>query len=509
MLRAAEALIARLEAKGARWPSAFELEHHLTVARYAAHRWGDREALKRYHPDWKSSRTYKYDPLPELISGAFANLLFGEDVVVTAAATGDQVNVDRIEEASDLGAELWRAQDTSSSEGEIWGRIVSRPDLLDAPQIAFSSRRDVVPLYVGAKLVAVAFVTDYVEQASANDSRPLIRRLFEIHAEGEIVNVLYEGTPDTLGPKVDLSRVDELEDVDEETTTGLPMLAARVRNRVGPSVTLGRSDFEPIEDFLFDLNESVAIAAENARLTAKKRAIVSGALTSSGAPEPSAGVDLGDGSIQPVEPTVDLGADVLVSNGLDGELGRDGGGPFKVLEYQFDAEALIAHKRDLITSAVTRIGPTPQFVGISLGSDGQAESGTALRVRLFPTSGAGRGRLRPWKVGLPWLMMLAQLVDASPEPIGFGRSYTSAGEAPGVKIDANIPEDESELVQRHATAVGAEIESRRTAIKSLRPDWTDQQIDDEIKAIDEDAQSSASRLGLGSFGNGPAGPPAI
>jgi hypothetical protein len=54
------------------------------VAKFAALRESDRDYLKKLK-NWPADRDYIVDPLPERIAEAFADFLFGEDPVFTAA----------------------------------------------------------------------------------------------------------------------------------------------------------------------------------------------------------------------------------------------------------------------------------------------------------------------------------------------------------------------------------------------------------------------------------------
>jgi hypothetical protein len=105
------------------------------------------------------------------------------------------------------------------------------------------------------------------------------------------------------------------------------------------------------------------------------------------------------------------------------------------------------------------------------------------------------------------VLMLAQQVDNLPkEKGGFGRSWNKAGEPPIVERSDPLPADETEETNRHAVAVSSEFESRETAIKTLHPDWTDKQVQDELDKIFSELATFQSIGGGGGPGGQPPGP---
>jgi hypothetical protein len=491
------------------------------VAKFAALRESDRDYLKKLK-NWPADRDYIVDPLPERIAEAFADFLFGEDPVFTAAdndaanpeapeeeesggaeptedrpkaevgeddaSVDDQDRLDDLIDANSLPSELHQAAAMFTAEGEVWWRIYRDDDQSDFPIIEWHSRSHVRPLFRGRKLVAAAFVSD-IHQEKVEDQL-ITYKYVEIQTEGYVRNLLYKGTTQgQLGSAVPLSQRPETKDLEEEWDHQLGMLAGRVADKMGRDRRYAISTFVGIEDLLFSLNEATTIGHENARLTLKRRlAIPREALNASG--------------------KFDAGEDVLVMDDpLDEELGANKQtGKFAVLEYSFDAPALISYKNDLSSIILTRVGLARQLTDPNT-NEGTAASGTALRVRLIPTTMAAKGKARPFDDELPRVLMLAQQVDNLPkEKGGFGRSWNKAGEPPIVERSDPLPADETEETNRHAVAVSSEFESRETAIKTLHPDWTDKQVQDELDKIFSELATFQSIGGGGGPGGQPPGP---
>ncbi len=280
------------------------------------------------------------------------------------------------------------------------------------------------------------------------------------------------------------------------------MLMGRVTNgrRVNRKLNLGVSDFERITDQLLDLNEATTIAGENVRLTAKKRVVVpEAAIEQRRAAFAGPLEDRGDGLLVPTTggATFDAGEDVYVTSQIYAELGKGADGPFKVLEYSFDALPLLAHKADVVQTALTRVALTPQYVGIADDSPGVL-SGTAYRLKLIPTTKGGKGKGHPWDDTLPHALMVLQMLDALPEQDGgFGRSWANAVTPPAVERSPGLPRDDIEDAQIEVSLVGAGLRSKRTSVQAQHPDWDDAQIDAELVLIAGDAPTSAAGAGFG------------
>lgn len=497
-----------------RWPPRRELRLHEQIATHRAFLESDRAAL-RIMAGWPRDRDYKVDPLAELMADAWADHLYGEELTIEPANERDANALAALLEGNgDITADLHEAERSIVGEGEQWWRIYRDEEVADYPLLEWHSRDVVVPLFVGGgagRLIAAAVVTE-LEQHPRR--RRAVYRHFEVHADGLVEHVLFRGTKTRIGETVPLGEHPELADLDDalsgtfpeprQWAHGLPMLMGRIINgrRVDRRFRAGVSDYHRVQDFLLDLNEAATIGAENMRLTAKRRVVVS----EDALRQPARGPDLidrGDGVLDFADSKVragfDAGEDVLVVSRLDAELGQSPDSTFKVLEYSFDAEALITYKRDAVETAVTRVGLTPVYLGLRTGEgDGQAVSGTHLRLRLIPTTKAGQGKRRPHERALPHVLALMARLDAlSGADGGFGRAWADPTTEPAVEFATSLPRDDVEDAQVEATLVGAGLRSRRTSIESQHPDWTPELVDEELDRIADERPATSAAAGLG------------
>jgi hypothetical protein len=242
------------------------------------------------------------------------------------------------------------------------------------------------------------------------------------------------------------------------------MLAGRLINHVPRTRKIGKSDYDGVEDLLFDLDEAHSVDAENFKLAGKKRAVMPRRYQNqAGEAETSEEI-------------------FWVEEGVDSEMEGEQG-PFKILEYSYDADSSIKRKEDLERTIITRVGLVRQFIDTST-SDGWAQSGTALRVRLIPTALAAHGKAREWDEMLPKALCLMQQVDALDEGHGgFGRMWQDPAGIPAITRASVLPEDPQDKAARHQTLIANELESIETAVEDLHPDWSPERRVLEIRRI--------------------------
>lgn len=466
MAENAEKLRKELEATD-EWPLKREQKIHNAIGLWRAFREGDRERLAR-EVDWERDRRYLLDPLAERIPETWADLLFGDDPEIEPTAEEDAERLEDIVEENDLPSSLQEAEETCASEGEVWWRVRKDATLLTVPAIEWHSRLDVIPLYVARKLVAAAVVAE-VGREVQDHGEDIVWRYIAIHEEGRMINLLFRGENCRLGERKELSEHPAVADLQDEWSHGLAsMLCGRVVNKRAPR-NGSRSVYHGISDYLLALNENLAIGQENARLTGKKRAIVT--------------PDMLD-----AEGQFPAGADVLIRQRTDIDPEKPTEGLVQI-EWQFDATALKLWVDHLEEQAITRSRIAPQLIGKATEN---ALTGPALRARLLDTVLAAVGKGRFWDDELPQALVAAQMVDDLPEAAGgFGREWAKPAERPSVERGDPLPVDADAEVQRITAEINAEILSTRTGIEERHPDWDEKRVDEEVERIMRDRPAPA------------------
>lgn len=412
-------------------------------------------------------REYVHDPLARKIGTAFADFMWSGEPRFEASHPEDQAWLNLFVDQNDLAAKLHRATATLIvPEGEAWPKLHVDRTVAISPVVTFSSRLAVTPLWNGTHSMAAAFMSEWVEkEAIGNIVDGVVWRHFEVHAQGVVRNVLFKGSRGEIGKQRDLAERPETRGLQEVWAHGLPMLAQRWVNALDDDdPELGVSEYDSIVDFIRTLNESRVIAAENARLTAKKRLFVSDDLVAD------------DGSF-------DAGADVVATGSAGYEVGSTASRPpVQAVEYSYDSEPLIGHTDHTQDAILTSVGLVPQVVGRHV--DGHAETGVALKVRLIPTVAAAEAKAREPDSKLPLLLQLAGMIDGLPvDRSGFNRLYLGSSKPPTVTRGSLLPRDETEVVTDNATAVTAGIRSLLVAVKEQWPEWSEDEWNKEVERI--------------------------
>lgn len=400
---------------------------------------------------------YMVTPVPRMISRASANMLFGEPPEIGDENDKDTENLDRIGEDNGLDSELVRGALIASSEGEVWGRILVRPDLLDVPIIEFTSRACVIPEFQGRFLTGATFVSQW--QEGTND----FFRLLERHTAGLVEHTLYRGTSTSIGQQVPLESYGHTQGMPDRTLTGIARpLVAFIPNSIDASPSRGFSDYRGLEARFLALNESSTIGQKNVVLTGQQRALVDGAYTSS--------------SGKPLK-----NDNILIRRADDATAGESSK-PLEMLSYSFEAQQLTAWVDHLVDTAVTFAGIAPEAVGRR--TDGTAISGTALKFRMMHSLIESSGKGRHFDKGAKQLLQWAKVIDSRRVTEGgFGRKYADTESVPSFERSDALPRDEQEIAQRLVLLTNAEAISPEEKVRLLHPDWTDDEVSKELELI--------------------------
>jgi len=417
---------------------AFLTSHDTRIRQEASVRWQDR---------------YMVSPVPRMISRASANMLFGEVPEFAAASEADQANLDRIVTDQALEQELHRAAVVCSAEREIWGRIVVMPGLVDVPVIEFVSLDRVIPHFSGRFVQGATFVTTWETGASER------MRLLETYLPGVVQNELYRGTRNQLGTQVKLASFEETAALPDQTLTGVDWpLVAFIPNTVDCDPTRGYSDYQGLRDRFLAMNEAGTIGQANMLLTGRKRALVDGEYLQGG--------------------RLPVGDDLFIRNSRHQGDGMDAK-PLQLIDYTFEADQTVKWIEHMLDTTLTFAGLSPQSVGRAI--DGGAVSGTALKLKMAHSLMEAAGKGRHFDRGVRRLLRAAQIIDGRPTTEGgFGRSYAMRDAEPAITRGDGLPRDDMEAAQQVALMVGADAISLEERVAFLHPDWTQDQIDEEL-----------------------------
>ena len=447
------------------WPPPAVSRRWEEIELFAALRDSDDERLRQEASvSWNAP--YVLNPLARLISRASANLLFGEPPTFTPGAEADAEPLEALVTANDLDSELIRAAMISSSEGEVWGRILVQPGLLDWPIIEWTSGANVIPHFHGRFITGATFVSQWKTGARE------VHRLLEHYEAGRNWCQLFRGTTTSIGHEIPLENFEQTETLHPETFTGIDApLVAFIPNSLGADPTRGISDYRGLEQRLLAVNEAVTIGQQNLKLAGRKRALVDAEYLDTNGQLPD-------------------GDDVYIRQDRDSVMG-EAGKPVQMIDYQYDSAAVTAWIDHLVDTTLTYAGVSPQSVGRSV--DGGAVSGTALKLKMSHSLMEAAGKGRAFDRGLSRLLKFAAQLDARPTTEGgFGRRWTDPSTEPTIQRGDGLLRDDKEAAEILAALFNAELVSQETAVSDWRPDWTPEQVKEELARLTGEAPAETN-----------------
>ncbi len=441
------------------WPPPAVRERWEEIEFFEALRDSDEADLRQFASvAWDAP--YIVNPLPRLISRASANLLFGEPARFTPGDEADADALDGIVQANELDSELVRAAMIASSEGEVWGRVLVQPALLDAPIIEWVSGEYVIPHFSGRFVVGATFVSEW------KTGHLEVHRLLETYEAGRISNALFRGTSTSIGVRVKLDGFEHTQGLPDEQLTGIDQpLIAFIPNSLGSDPDRGVSDYRGLEERFLALNQAVTIGQQNLKIAGRKRALIDAEYLDSRGRLPD-------------------GDDVYVRQSKDQLMGESSK-PVQLLDYDYNSQPVTAWVEHLIDTTLTYAGVAPQSVGRN--TDGGAVSGTALKLKMTHSLMEAAGKGRYFDRGIARLLSFAAQIDARPTTQGgFGRRWADPAAIPTVERGDGLLRDDLEAADIITRLVGAETLSVEEAVRWWRPEWSPQQVEEEVTRIKSD-----------------------
>lgn len=455
-----------------RWPPEAVAEHWRRVADHRRRYTNDAADLFRYRTDLHiredaqatadKAATFTPVGLARDLCRFSAQLLFSDPPKVTVEGDEDaaQQALDLLADENDLPAFLHDAADNIAAEGSGAIRIVIDDDVNDGrPLLCFEPADTVLwsvryGRFVEGGVLVVARERDGVHW-----------RLLEEHGvaggSGYVRRRLYKGSASRLGQSVGLSAggaPPEFRGLRDEFRTGIdrPTLI-RWQNVPG-----GHSDLAGIEALLDELDEGESIGREKLEAS-KALKFVNRRLADDAGNVDLSGViflDSASGPTNPVEQPSNLAEIVQPS-----------------LQAQ-DHVIYLNHVREL---AVTMAGYSLASWGLDQ-SGGTTDSGRALKLRQSRTllTRAGKERMAVGAISEALSVALQMLTGGPPAAVD-------------VELGDGMPVDPVARVQELQSLRAMSLLTNEAALRTLHPEWTEEQIDAEAENIRVFNQSADDR----------------
>lgn len=398
--------------------------------------------------------TMLHVPIAKDISTASADLLFSEKPKVTFQTPSTQERFDEISVGINFWSRILEAAETCSALGGVYIKVNWDKALTPYPILSVAQADMAIPEFRFGFLQAVTFWTVLEEE------KGIVWRLLERHEKGAIITGLYKGTPTEIGKAVPLTYRAETAHLVPVITTGIDDILVRYVPNMKPNnlfrgSDLGKSDYAGLEGLMDGLDEIYTSLLRDVKL-GKGRIIV-----------PETMVDQhGKFSLdKEVFTVIPVGVTDLDSL------------PKLVDCNQFDirSDQHIKAALEIMDRIISGAGYSPQTFGLKI--DGRAESGTALNIRERKSFVTSAKKATYWKAALEQIIELMLIVDRQM----LGTSINP--ERPTVEIQDSVQHDINQVAQSIMLIKDAGAASTRTLVKTLHPDWTDDQVELEVQEI--------------------------
>lgn len=413
-------------------------------------------------------------PLAGDIAQTSSDLLFSKAPVVTAEEHAAQ---DALEELLDDGmhATLLESAELAAALGGVYLRVVWDTDISDKPWIDSVPVDSAVPEFSYGKLTAVTFW-----RVLSDDGSEVVRHL-EKHIPGEsaILHGVYVGDQTDLGRLYPLTDFPETAPLAGELTDGnaitfpdqpqdastvvyIPNIRPnRLWRDLGPQAApLGRSDYAGVEQLMDALDETYSAWMRDIQL-AKARLVVPQQYLDN--------IGRGKGAVFDPDRQVFSPINMLTGNG--------GGGTNDIMANQF-AIRWQEHQgtaADLVNRIVQGAGYSGQTFGEY--DAGGAMTATEIKARERRSLLTRDKKILYTRPGVRdilygWLAVNAEMFGADVVP-----------ERPEIEFADVVLPDQLELAQSAQALAQAEAASKQTLVQMVHPDWTPDEVDEEVQRI--------------------------
>lgn len=431
-------------------------------------------------PSAGEKRSKIHVPLATDISSMSADLLFAKrprfdppDQGAIDASSAQEWCEERFDD--DLHATLLEGAELCSGLGGLFLRTAWDTDISDKPWIDLVHADAAVPTFRNGKLISVIF------WRVLQDDGDNVHRHLEDHdlVKNTIEHAVYVGDQIYLGQRADIAGYPDLAPTytelnadgrialpdlpkDASTVTYVPnMRPNRYWRHIAHAAALGRSDYGGIEPIMDSIDETYSSWMRDIRL-AKSRLIV----------PPSYLDDLGPGR----GAIADIDREIFTPlNMLGGEADKANITPSQfVIRWQEHQQSMT----EQINTALRGAGYAPQTFG---DAPTAAMTATEVENRERRTLLTRSKKLNYWRPGLGDALYSLMWIDKTV----YGRKVDPI--RPVIVFPDAVLPSLDELSKTALALSNAQAASKQTLIKMLHPDWTDEQVMEELELIRDEA----------------------
>ncbi|WP_205205073.1 phage portal protein [Cellulosimicrobium cellulans] len=419
-------------------------------------------------------------PLPADLTRTSADLLFGS-AFTPVVGEGKSKTQDRLADligGDDTLVTLANGAEAQAALGGTYLRAVWDKGIADKPWITTVDADAAVPTFQWGRLVGVTF------WQKLDDRGDKVIRFLERYEPGRIYYGLYEGTTGELGRPIPLTEHPAsrgfADEVDETGGVDIPtqLLAAAYVPNVTPNPTwrtdrdlvhLGRSDFDQLAPWFDALDEVYTSLMRDVRLGKGRVFADATTMTPNG---PGQGASL------------DLDQEVFTNAPGGGGSAKAGGSPLTPNQFAIRVQEHTDAIMNLIGVVIRRAG----YSAASFGDDQISSlrmTATQVQARQDLSKLTRAKKIKHWQAALAHMARVLLEIDGAVFP-GKGGGVTSD------EITINFPSeanpDLATLAQTALALKNAGAASTESLVRTVRPNWTSDQVNDEVDLIKEEQQ---------------------
>ena len=403
-------------------------------------------------------------PVAGDIAETSSTFLFGESPVIRFKSDSEEMKeaqdeLDKMLTKSGFFRKIVEAAEVASAIGGVFIKVAWDSELSENPIPVIAQCEQAFPTFKFGQLVKVTLVYEVSNDGST------VYRLAETIEKGKITNELYKGSADNLGNLTNLKECDATADLQETVDTAdvmtcvyVPNLLPNKLNRQSP---MGRSDYQGIETLMDALDETFTAWMVDIQIARGRIHVPSGYLKQIGE----------DGKKE-------YNIDLMAYEELDVDP-TSMTKPVEATQFAIRSEEYEKTCLNLLDRIITSAGYSPQSFGLNIA--GRAESGTALNVRERKTFGTTSKKQSYWEDALKKLVgAMCAIKNAF-----LGGKFNNDLDVNIAFIDS-VSNNITEVSNSVKTLADAKAISTETKIRMVHPEWTDQQVQEEVERIMND-----------------------
>lgn len=444
--------------------------------RYIAAYNGDRAELSATSENglfWsRAGKAKVHVPVAADIATTSSDLLFSEEPTFTCydeqtedKGSKQQKRLDTLISLNAINRKLSEGAETCAALGDVYLKLNWFPERVDYPVLSVVQGDSAWAEYFMGELQGVHFFS----VLRIDSGTGVYLRLYERYEKGYIYSGIFRGDQSNLGLELPETELAKLGLARETKAPINELLAAHIPNvkpnRRHRDSEMGRSDFDELRPLMDSLDEAYSSWMRDIRL-AKARLIVPAEYLRRKASDM-----FKDGQY-----TYEFDEDIetLVALDIDPERGANTITPS---QFAIRSEEHAATCSDIIRNIITIAGYSPQTFGLEIS--GAAQSGTALNIRRQKSYSTRGKKENYWKPATERILTSMIHLDAALFP-NEGSEMDDEVKMRFAAVEGNDISTMSSALQMLNSAAAVSTEMK---VQMLHPDWTQKQVDEEIRRV--------------------------